>query len=89
MDAEDADILNWARGNGRVVITQDLDFSTLLALGGYSEPSLVTLRLGNSDPQTITTVLLAILPQVERELQKGSAVTVTEGAIRIRPLPIQ
>lgn len=89
IDADDVDILTWARGQGCVVITQDLDFSTLLALGGHSEPSLITLRLGNSDPQTITDALLAILPQVEVDLQRGSAVTVSERAIRIRPLPIQ
>jgi predicted nuclease of predicted toxin-antitoxin system len=89
IDAEDVEILSWARSNGRIVITQDLDFSTLLALGGHSEPSLVTLRLGNSDPQTITEALLALLPQVEAGLQTGSAVTVTERAVRVRPLPIQ
>ena len=44
MDAEDEEILDLARREGRVVITQDLDFSALLALGGYDRPSLVTFR---------------------------------------------
>ena len=41
----DSVILELARQRGMVIVTQDLDFSTLLALGGYDRPSLVTLRL--------------------------------------------
>ena len=41
MDAEDSEILKFARQQNRVIITQDLDFSSLLALGGYEKPSLI------------------------------------------------
>ncbi|MFQ5419588.1 MAG: DUF5615 family PIN-like protein [Anaerolineae bacterium] len=47
-DAADSEILDMARQQGMVVITQDLDFSALLALGGNDRPSLVTLRLTNT-----------------------------------------
>ena len=40
--ASDESILGLARRQGRVVITQDTDFSALLVLGGYDRPSLVT-----------------------------------------------
>lgn len=70
------------------MITQDLDFSALLALGGYQEPSLVTLRLTVSDPETVTRRLLDVLPGLEAVLQKGSAVTVDDFAVRVRSLPI-
>jgi predicted nuclease of predicted toxin-antitoxin system len=86
--ASDLEILELARQEGRVIITQDLDFSALLALGGYDRPSLVTLRLSNTEPTLVTQRLLQILPLVEAALRQGSAVTIDETTIRIRKLPI-
>ena len=86
---KDIDILVYARQEKRVIITQDLDFSTLVAIGGYAEPSLVTLRLVTSDPITVTQLLRRIRPQVATVLQEGSAITVDERTVRIRSLPIR
>ena len=85
----DRDILTYARQNNRVIITQDLDFSTLLALAGFSSPSLVTLRLSVTDPETVTRRLLQILPQSEAALIDGAAVTVNDNSLRVRSLPIR
>lgn len=85
----DTDILAYARQERRVIITQDLDFSTLVAVGGYAEPSLVTLRLSTSDPTTITQTLRRILPQVVTALQEGSAIINGYRTVRIRSLPIR
>lgn len=43
--AYDTEILDFARAENRVFLTHDLDFSMLLTLGGYNQPSLITLRL--------------------------------------------
>ena len=51
VNARDAEILQLARQQGRVMVTQDLDFSALLALGGHDRPSLITLRLYASVPR--------------------------------------
>jgi len=88
VNASDQEILELARREERVVVTQDLDFSTLLALGGYDRPSLITLRLSTSDPETITQRLLETLPQVQKTLQQGCAVTIEDRVVRIRSLPI-
>jgi len=88
VNASDQEILDLARREDRVVVTQDLDFSMLLALGGYGRPSLITLRLSVADPETITQRLLEILPGIEPVLQEGCAVTVEEVAVRVRRLPI-
>jgi predicted nuclease of predicted toxin-antitoxin system len=88
-NASDQEILELARQENRVVVTQDLDFSTLLALGGYNRPSLITLRLSTSDPQTVTQHLLNVLVTVEQILQEGCAVTVDDAAVRTRKLPIK
>jgi len=88
-NASDQDILSFARREGRVVVTQDLDFSALLALGGHKDPSLITLRLTASDPETIARRLLEILPQFESVLREGCAIVVEDTTVRARKLPIE
>lgn len=88
VDALDSEILDFARKDGGVIVTQDLDFSTLLVLGGHDDPSLITLRLAASDPEAITGVLLQSLSRIEKAITEGSAVTIEDAAIRIRRLPI-
>ncbi len=88
-NASDLEILDLARREDRVVITQDLDFSMLLALGGHQRPSLITLRLSTSDPETVTRRLLQIFDRIEEAVESGSAVTVEDTQLRIRRLPIR
>ena len=88
MDAEDFEILEFARQQNRVIITQDLDFSSLLALGGYEKPSLITFRLSVPEPETITRKLLELLPHIEDRLAEGCAVTIDDRRVRVRRLPI-
>ncbi|MFB2936107.1 DUF5615 family PIN-like protein [Aerosakkonemataceae cyanobacterium BLCC-F154] len=87
--ATDREILELARIEGRIVITQDLDFSMLVALGSYNQPSLITLRLSSAKPDVVTQRLLEIIPQLEQELREGSALTVDDNSVRIRKLPIR
>lgn len=87
--AADDEILHYARQQGRVIVTQDLDFSQLIALAGYDSPSLVTLRLSTSDPDSITQALRRALPQIASTLLEGSAVTIDDRRIRIRSLPVR
>lgn len=87
--ATDAEILEFARAQGRIVLTQDLDFSMLVALSSVRLPSLITLRLSSAKPRTVTQRMLEILPSVEAELIAGAAVTISDDSVRIRPLPIR
>lgn len=85
----DTDILDWARQKGRVVVTQDLDVSTLVALSGHTFPSLITLRLSTSDLNDVASRLLAVLPEIQDALETGHALTVGDHAVRLRTLPIR
>jgi predicted nuclease of predicted toxin-antitoxin system len=89
VNAPDEEILALGRREGRVIVTQDLDFSKLLALSGYDTPSLVSLRLSVSDPETITRRLLDEIPRLHLSLREGSAVTVEDQRVRVRRLPIE
>jgi predicted nuclease of predicted toxin-antitoxin system len=88
-NASDREVLDLARSEERVVITHDVDFSALLALGGYDRPSLVTLRLLDTDPDLVTQRLRQVLPKIESALSKGSAITIDDKSVRVRELPIQ
>lgn len=87
--AADVDILELARVENRIILTQDLDFSMLIALGKCDRPSLTTLRLSSAKPDIVTQRLLEVLPQLEEELIEGSALTIDDDSVRIRKLPIR
>jgi len=91
MDSKSKDIyiLTYARDHNKVVITQDLDFSSLLALGGYEKPSVINLRFENAKPDFITNRIIEIVKELERELDKGIVVSVDEISARYRNLPIE
>ncbi len=81
--ASNAEILELARVEGRVVLTQDLDFSMLVALSNYGLPSLITLRLSSARPDVVAQRLLDVLPTVETELTEGAAITISDDSVRV------
>lgn len=88
-NAPDINILEFALRNNWIVLTQDLDFSMLVALSGRSYPSLITLSLSSAKPDVVTQKLLDVLPQIEESLLQGSAITIQDKNIRIRKLPLR
>ena len=88
-NAKDEEILDLALREESTIITQDLDFSSMLAKRGMSRPSVIILRINVVRPDRVTNILEMILPQVESELNKGSIVIVEDDRIRIRKLPIE
>jgi len=58
----DAAIVDFARAEGRVVPSRDLDFSSLVALSGRTAPSLLTLRLGSTQVEAVNAALAMVLP---------------------------
>ena len=87
--APDQEILAYARETGRDLLTQDLDFSALLALSGMDRPSLVTLRLSSSEPEIVTARLLEAEPLLISSLPGGCAVTIEDSVVRVQKLPIR
>lgn len=87
--ASDEEIVAYAVAEGRVVLTQDLDFSALIALGRLSGPSLISLRLTSSQIEYVNAVLKRTLPLLEEEVQAGVLVSVEDHRIRRRRLPLE
>jgi predicted nuclease of predicted toxin-antitoxin system len=84
----DSDILQKACDERRVLLTHDLDFGELIAASEARTPSVVIFRLRNMRPKQVNHYLHGILSQHQNVLERGAVVSVSEGQIRIRTLPI-
>jgi len=87
-EAEDAEIIQRARNEGRVVATLDADFHTLLALDKAISPSIIRIRIERLRAPALTDLLRMVIAECEEEIERGSAITVEPSRIRIRHLPL-
>jgi predicted nuclease of predicted toxin-antitoxin system len=85
--ASDREIMAWARENGYIVFTHDLDFSALLAATQGKEPSIIEVRTQNILPEAIGTLVIAALKQYHNELELGAIITIEPQRARVRILP--
>ena len=69
--ASDKEIIQLAHQEKTVIITQDLDFSAIIAQSGLDGPSVVSLRVANAKPDIITRILITVLPLIEADLIEG------------------
>lgn len=86
--AADSEIMAWAKQNGHVVFTHDLDFGTLLALTQADGPSVIQVRTQDVTPAAIGKLVLGALRQFELELEKGALIVLDESRARARVLPL-
>ncbi|GAB4548149.1 MAG: hypothetical protein Kow0063_43030 [Anaerolineae bacterium] len=86
---EDSAILGKAREEGRILLTHDLDFGELIAASGARLPSIVVFRLRNMSLEKVNRYLKSIVSQHRELLEQGAIISVTEGQIRARVLPIE
>lgn len=86
--ASDAAIVAAAITDEKIIVTQDVDFSAIVALSGSTRPSVVLLRLVTAKIETVNDVLERALPLIETDLAAGALVTVEEHQVRVRKLPI-
>jgi predicted nuclease of predicted toxin-antitoxin system len=84
----DAMILAKAKNEGFVILTHDLDFGELIAASGGVLPSVITFRLRNMKAANVNNYLDKILLSHTKDLEEGCVISVTEGQIRVRKLPI-
>jgi predicted nuclease of predicted toxin-antitoxin system len=84
----DKEIIQLAYQEKAVIITQDLDFSAIIAQSGLNGPSVISLRVANAKPDIITRILITVLPLIEAELREGAIVSIDEKEYRIKKLPV-
>ena len=87
--APDEALLSWARDNGFVVLTNDLDFSAILAATSGSAPSVVQLRMQDLLSETSMSVIASALERHREHIEEGALLSIDEGGARIRMLPLR
>lgn len=84
----DTVIMAWAREQGYVVFSHDLDFSRVLALSRASGPSVFQVRTEDVLPSGIGALVIRALRQHGADLQSGAIVVLDATSSRARILPI-
>lgn len=87
--AADRLLVERARADDRVVLTFDLDFGAILALGVFDHPSVVIFRLTDERTSSVNRRLEAVLTEQAGALASGALILVEDARYRIRRLPIQ
>jgi predicted nuclease of predicted toxin-antitoxin system len=88
-NATDAEIMAFAKANGYIVLTHDLDFSAILAATHGEKPSVVQIRAGDVSPDVIGKRVTEALRQLAAELEKEALLTVDADRARLRLLPLR
>ena len=87
-NAEDEVLFRHAIAGKWVILTNDLDFGTILAHARSDKPSVVQMRTGDLRPEACGDSLVRALRQCEAELASGVIVTLLPGKARVRKLPL-
>ncbi len=83
-------ILARARVEERALASADADFGSLLAGSGADGPSVVMLRSSEDlTPGQQAALLIANLPQVAEDLERGAVVVIGRRRLRVRNLPFE
>lgn len=89
LTADDPVIFDRAVEDGYVVVTADTDFPRLLALRRSACPSVILLRrVAELPPVDHAALLLANLPSILEDLERGVVVSMSPTRMAIRDLPI-
>lgn len=88
-NAPDRQIMAYAAANDMVVLTHDLDFSSILAVTNGDKPSVVQIRTDDVRVDRIGEQVLSALRQAQKELLEGALVTIDLSRVRLRLLPLR
>ena len=86
--APDPVVLGWARDNGYIVFTNDLDFGAILATTRASGPSVIQVRTQDVTPDHLGDMVVAALREHQEILERGALITIDESRLRARILPL-
>jgi predicted nuclease of predicted toxin-antitoxin system len=86
--SEDTVLMDWARANGHILFTHDLDFGTVLALTQAESPSVIQVRTQDVTPSHLAKAVIEVLQDNEALLEAGALIVLDEGRSRVRILPL-
>jgi predicted nuclease of predicted toxin-antitoxin system len=87
-NASDPEIMTYAKKHRFVVLTNDLDFGSILAATGGNAPSVVQLRTEDCRVESIGGFVIESIMQAKDQIGAGALVTIETSKLRITSLPI-
>jgi predicted nuclease of predicted toxin-antitoxin system len=86
--ALDSVVLGWARDDGHIVFTNDLDFGTILASTRAVGPSVIQSRTQDVTHDHLGDIVVTALREHREILERGALITIDESRLRVRILPL-
>lgn len=88
-NAPDQEIFEYAKANGYIIFTHDLDFGAILAATNTEFPSVIQVRIQDVAPEHLSNYIISALHQFEQHLDEGALITIDEKKSRVRILPLR
>jgi predicted nuclease of predicted toxin-antitoxin system len=76
--ATDSNLMERARTESRIVLTFDLDFEEVLALGVLDKPSVIIFRLADQRAESVNQRLSTVLMERAADLESGALILVED-----------
>lgn len=87
--APDHEILKWANDHDFVIVTNDLDFSAILAASADATPSVVQIRMQDLLSDEAVNAVADALETHRGDIERGALLSIDEGGTRVRMLPLK
>ena len=87
-NAADEVIMSFAKNNDYVVVTHDLDFSTILSVTHGQKPSIIQIRVQDLNAEEITELIEIAIVQNADEIKRGAILSLDANKARLRILPL-
>jgi predicted nuclease of predicted toxin-antitoxin system len=85
--ADDADILQHARGTDAVLLTNDLDFANILLYPPAGSMSVIVLKISKATIPEVHAVLRQMLKDIPSDQFRGALFVVDRNKYRVRRAP--
>jgi predicted nuclease of predicted toxin-antitoxin system len=82
----DPELMEWARREGRILLTEDKDFGWLAFVAQVDTPGVVLFRFPAFARQNLARDVTSLIAEFGPRL-KGAFVVVTPGSVRISAMP--
>jgi predicted nuclease of predicted toxin-antitoxin system len=83
------EIIEMENENDKTIITQDLDYGSLLAFSNESKPSVLIFRIHQLSRKICFKLIQENWENIEDSLESGAVVIIEQESLRIRTLPIK
>lgn len=87
-DAADIEIMEYARNHDYIVLTCDLDFSTILSVTHELKPSVAQIRASVLHAERAVDLIVSALVRYKDDLKKGAILSIDLKKARLRLLPL-